>query len=217
MGKVRVAGFSVSIDGFGAGPDQSLENPLGIGGMGLHEWAFSTDVFRKMHGGEGGSTGVDNDFAEESFRNLGAWILGRNMFAPSRGPWSDDGWRGWCGNDPPYHVPVFVLTHHPRQSITMNGGTIFHFVTGGIATALKMAREAAGEKDIRIGGGVSTIRQYLQAGLIDELHIAQSPVILGAGEQLFAGINLLSLGYHCTQSVVTEKATHIVLRRGKNE
>jgi dihydrofolate reductase len=216
-GKVRVAGFSVSIDGFGAGPDQSLENPLGIGGMGLHEWAFSTDAFRKVHGGDGGSTGVDNDFAEEGFRNLGAWILGRNMFGPVRGPWPDERWRGWWGDNPPYHVPVFVLTHHPRRSITMEGGTVFHFVTGGIESALNRAREAAGDKDIRIGGGVSTIRQYLQARLIDELHIAISPAILGTGEQLFAGINLRSLGYHCARHVATEKATHIVLRRENNE
>jgi dihydrofolate reductase len=214
-GKVRVASFSVSIDGLGAGPDQSLENPMGVGGMAVHDWVLHTATFKKIHGNGDGVTGIDNDFAEMSFRNLGAWILGRNMFGPVRGAWPDESWKGWWGGNPPYHVPVFVLTHHPRKSIMMEGGTEFHFVTGGIEMALKRAREAAGEKDIRIGGGAATIRQYLQARLIDELHIAISPVILGSGEPLFAGINLRSLGYTCAEHVATEKATHIVLRKQK--
>ena len=213
MPKVKVLAFAVSIDGFGAGPDQSLENPLGVGGPGLHEWFFPTRTFRQMHGGEGGSTGVDDDFARDSFVNIGAWILGRNMFGPVRGPWPDDAWKGWWGDNPPYHVPVFILTHHARASIEMQGGTTFHFVTGGIHEALHRAQQAAKDKDVRIGGGVSTVRQYLQAGLIDQMHLAMSPVLLGRGEALFEGIDLLKAGFRCERRVATEHATHVVLSR----
>jgi dihydrofolate reductase len=214
MTRLRVQSFSISIDGFGAGPNQSLEHPMGIGGMSLHEWAFATRTFRQMFGSEGGSTGVDDEFARRGFANLGAWILGRNMFGPVRGPWPDDQWRGWWGDEPPYHVPVFVLTHHARPSIEMKGGTIFHFVTDGIHAALERAREAAGGKDVRLGGGVATIRAYLRAHLIDELHLAVSPVLLGSGEALFAGIDLPSLGFRVSEHVATPLATHVVLTRG---
>jgi len=213
MAKVKVSAFSISIDGFGAGPRQSLENPLGVGGHALHDWAFATRTFQRMFGKEGGASGIDDDFAARSFENVGAWILGRNMFGPIRGPWPDESWKGWWGDTPPYHVPVFVLTHHPRQSIVMQGGTTFHFVTGGIRLALEKAREAAGGKDVRIGGGVATIQQYLRVGLIDELHVAISPALLGSGERLFTDINLVELGYRCTEHVATPKATHLVLSR----
>jgi dihydrofolate reductase len=213
MARLRVASFSVSIDGFSAGPDQSLENPLGVGGHALHDWAFRTETFQKMFGGESGSTGVDNDFAARGFRNVGAWILGRNMFSPVRGPWPDDSWRGWWGDNPPYHSDVFVLTHYPRASIRMEGGTTFHFVTEGIHVALVRAKAAAGGKDVRLGGGAHSIREYLQARLVDEMHIAISPVLLGAGESLFGGLNLVALGYQCTEHVATENATHVVLSK----
>jgi dihydrofolate reductase len=203
----------MSSDGFGAGPDQSLENPLGIGGMSLHDWFIPTQTFQRMQGQDGGTTGVDNDFAERGMEGLGAWILGRNMFGPIRGDWPDDEWKGWWGDEPPYHVPVFVLTHHPRESIEMEGGTVFHFVTDGIHAALERAKAAAGNRDIRIGGGPATIRQYLQAGLIDQLHIAISPTILGGGEPLFAGIDLVKLGYKCTQHVTSPDAMHLVLAK----
>jgi dihydrofolate reductase len=215
MSKLRVQSFSISLDGFGAGPSQDLANPLGIGGIDLHQWFFPTRTFKKMQGKDGGDTGPDDDFAARGFTNIGAWILGRNMFGPVRGPWPDDSWKGWWGDTPPYHVPAFVLTHHPRPSLTMNGGTVFHFVTGGIHEALTRATEAANGKDIRLGGGVSTIRQYLAAGLIDELHLAISPMLLGAGEDLLAGINLPALGYRCTEHVPTPNATHVVLTRHK--
>jgi dihydrofolate reductase len=215
MGKPRVNSFSISLDGYGAGPNQSLENPLGVGGFALHEWAFATRTFREMFGKDGGSTGPDNEFAARGFENLGAWILGRNMFGPIRGPWPDDLWKGWWGENPPYHVPVFVLTHHPRASIKMEGGTVFHFVTEGIEVALKRAREAAGERDVRVGGGVATIQQYLRAGLIDEMHLAVAPVLLGSGENLFAGIDLAKLGYRCSGTVGTEKATHVTIMKAK--
>jgi len=211
--KVRVAAYSISIDGFGAGPDQSLADPLGRGGEALHEWVFDTPTFRAMYGKQGGRNGVDEHFAARSFENLGAWIMGRNMFAPSRGPWPDDGWQGWWGEEPPYRVPVFVLTHHPRDPIAIKGGTVFHFVTGGIGEALERAREAAGGRDIRIGGGAATVRQYLQAGLIDELHVAVSPVLLGAGESLFAGLDLPALGYDVAESTPGERATHLLITR----
>jgi dihydrofolate reductase len=214
MSRLRVSSFSVSLDGYGAGPDQSQENPLGVGGMALHEWAFATRTFRRMFGQEGGATGIDDDFAVRGFAGVGAWILGRNMFAPSRGDWSDDGWKGWWGDDPPYHCPVFVLTHHRRASIPMQGGTTFHFVTDGIHAALKRATEAANGGDVRIGGGVATIRQYLQAGLIDEMHLAVSPTLLGRGENLFAGLDVPKLGYRCSEHVPTPNATHIVLTKG---
>ena len=213
MPKVRVNSFAVSLDGFGAGPNQSLENPLGVRGPELFEWFFGTRTFQQMHGQGSGSTGVDNDWAERGFENVGAWILGRNMFGPVRGPWPDDSWKGWWGDDPPYHVPTFVLTHHARQPIEMKGGTTFHFVTGGIEAALQLAQAAAGAKDVRIGGGASTIRQYLRARLIDELHLAFRPILLGAGENLFAGMDLAALGYRCTRHVSTELAMHVVLTK----
>ena len=212
MAKVCVRAFTISIDGFGAGAAQSLENPMGVGGRGLHEWAFATSTFRRMFGQEGGSTGPDEDFAARSFENIGAWILGRNMFGPIRGRWPDETWKGWWGPNPPYHVPVFVLTHHPRESLVMEGGTTFHFVTDGIEAALERAKSAANGKDVRIGGGVATIQQFLRARLIDELHIAISPVLLGSGERLFADLDMTELGYRCVQHVGTEKATHLVLR-----
>ena len=216
MSRVRVNAFSISLDGYGAGPDQSLEHPLGVGGLAVHEWVFGTRTFQRMHGGEdaNGATGVDEDFAAAGFANVGAWILGRNMFAPSRGPWPlDDAWRGWWGASPPYHVPVYVLTHHPRASIEMEGGTTFHFVSDGIRAALDRARAAAAGRDIRIGGGVATVREYLNAGLIDELHLAVAPVLLGRGEALLAGIDLPALGFAVTRHVASAAATHVVLTR----
>ncbi|ACL67372.1 bifunctional deaminase-reductase domain protein [Anaeromyxobacter dehalogenans 2CP-1] len=219
MSKLRVNAFSISIDGYGAGPDQSLENPLGVGGMALHRWVLDTRTFRRMHGdgaGPGadeGRRGVDDDLAVRSFENVGAWILGRNMFAPSRGPWPDDGWKGWWGENPVYHVPVFVLTHHARPPLEMQGGTTFHFVTEGIHAALDRAKEAAGGKDVRLGGGVATVREYLAAGLVDEVHLAISPVLLGRGEHLLAGLDTAALGYRCTEHVATERAMHVVLTR----
>jgi dihydrofolate reductase len=213
MGKVRVAGFSVSIDGFGAGPDQSLEDALGKRGPELFQWYFPTRSFREMHGESGGETGPDNEFGRRAMAGFGAFILGRNMFGPIRGEWPDNAWRGWWGDNPPYHAPTFVLTRHARAPIVMDGGTTFHFVTDGIEAALAKAKAAAGELDVKIGGGVSTVRQYLLAGLIDELHLAQSPVVLGQGESLFAGIDLPGLGFRVTETVRTERATHIVLTR----
>jgi dihydrofolate reductase len=214
MSKLRVHAFSISLDGYGAGPSQDLANPLGVGGMELHKWAFATrTIQRRVFGKEGGTAGVDDDFIARGFDNVGAWIIGRNMFGPVRGPWPDDSWKGWWGDNPPYHCPAFVLTNHPRASFTMDGGTTFHFVTDGIHAALERARDAAGDKDIRIGGGVATIRQYLSGGLIDELHLAVSPVLLGAGEHLLAGIDAPRLGYHCAEHVATPNATHVVLKR----
>ena len=214
MSRVRVESFAISLDGYGAGPSQDIDNPLGVGGTDLHQWAFPTRTFqRALFGTDGGTTGVDDDFAARGFRNIGAWILGRNMFAPSRGPWSDMNWKGWWGDSPPYHVPVFILTHHARPSIPLDGGTTFHFVTGGIHETLDRAREAANGMDIRIGGGPNTIHQYLLAGLIDELHIAIAPALLGRGERLFDGVDLRASGYECVQFVGSEKATHVVLRR----
>lgn len=213
MSKLRVHCFGVSIDGFGAGPNQSLENPLGVGGEDLHQWFFPTRVFQKMQGNSGGTTGIDNDFAERGFDRIGAWILGRNMFGPVRGGWPDEQWKGWWGDDPPYQTDVFILTHYPRASIQMDGGTTFHFVTDGIHAALTRAKAAAGGLDVRLGGGTATIRQYLQAGLIDQLQIEISPVILGSGESLFTGIDLLKLGYQCTEHVTTPAALHVVLTK----
>ncbi|MDP2228019.1 MAG: dihydrofolate reductase family protein, partial [Moraxellaceae bacterium] len=201
MSRLRVESFTISLDGFGAGPDQSLDNPLGIGGTALHQWAFKTDTFQKMLFGASGEKNVDDRFAARGFENIGAAIMGRNMFGPVRGPWPDENWKGWWGNNPPYHAPVFVLTQYPRADIPMEGGTTFHFVTGGIHEALEKAKQAAGDKDIRLSGGVSTVRQYLLAGLVDELHIAISPVLLGAGESLFGGVNLTTLGYRCVEHV----------------
>lgn len=213
MAKLRVHSFAVSLEGYGAGPEQSIDHPLGVGGMALHEWAFATRTFRQMLGSDGGATGVDDDFVARGFENIGAWILGRNMFGPIRGPWPDEDWKGWWGDNPPFHTPVFVLTRYPRPSIVMDGGTTFHFVTEGIETALERAREAADGRDVRLGGGVATIRQYLNASLVDEMHIAISPVLLGSGEHLLAGIDLLALGYRCTEHVTTANATHFVLAR----
>ncbi|HEY0822998.1 MAG TPA: dihydrofolate reductase family protein [Ramlibacter sp.] len=213
MSKVKVQAFSVSIDGFGAGPRQSLENPLGAGGTTLHQWFYPTRTFQQMVGGEGGTTGIDDEFARRSLEGLGAWIMGRNMFGPVRGPWPDASWKGWWGDNPPYHVPVFVLTHHARAPVTMQGGTVFHFVTGGIQEALERAREAAGAKDVRIGGGVSTVRQYLQAGLVDEMHLVIAPTVLGSGEPLLAAIDLPTLGFRCTRHVGTKDALHVVLTK----
>lgn len=213
MPKLKVQCFAISLDGFGAGPDQDLANPLGVRGTELMEWFFITRVWRRMHGQDGGETEVDNRMAEAAFVGIGAWILGRNMFGPVRGPWPDESWRGWWGEEPPYHTPVFVLTRHPRPPLSMQGGTTFHFVTGGIHAALAQAREAAGSGDIRLGGGVSTIRQYLQAALIDELHLALRPVLLGTGEHLMQGIDLRSLGYECTEQIPGERATHMILRK----
>jgi dihydrofolate reductase len=215
MGQVRVESFTISLDGYGAGPDQDLKNPLGVGGEDLHQWFIPTRTFQRVQRGGDGTTGIDDEFAARGFKNMGAWILGRNMFGPIRGPWPDDKWKGWWGDNPPYHVPVFVLTHHARPPLEMEGGTTFHFVTGGIHEALSRAREAASGKDVRIGGGASVIRQYLREALIDELHIAISPILLGRGEPLFAGVDLRALGYECVQFVASEKATHVVLRRGK--
>jgi dihydrofolate reductase len=213
MTKLRVLSIGMSVDGFSAGPNQDLANPLGVGGTAIFEWMFGTRTFRRMHGNEGGSTGVDDEFAARGFRNIGAWIIGRNMFGPVRGPWLDDKWKGWWGENPPYHVPVFVLTNHPRKSITMEGGTTFHFVTDGIHAALERATEAAKGQDVRLGGGVATIREYLRAGLVDEVHLAVSPVLLGSGENLLAGMDLLSMGYQRSEHRSTEQATHIVLTR----
>ena len=210
---LRVSSFSLSIDGYGAGPDQDLEHPLGVGGPDMMNWFFHTRTWQKMQGNDGGETGVDDSMAVRAMEGIGAWILGRNMFGPIRGPWPDDNWKGWWGDEPPYHVPVFVLTHHPRAPLPMAGGTTFHFVTEGIESALRRAREAAGERDVRVGGGVATIRQYLLSGEIDELHLAQSPVVLGRGESLLAGIDTRALGYAVAERVAGERAMHIVLRK----
>jgi dihydrofolate reductase len=214
MTRVRVNGFTISLDGYGAGPNQDIDNPLGVGGTELHQWLVPTRTFqRALFGNDGGTTGPDDEFAARGFPNVGAWILGRNMFGPIRGPWPDANWKGWWGDNPPYHVPVFVLTHHPRAPIEMEGGTTFHFITGGIQEALDRARAAAAGMDVRIGGGADTIRQFLREGLIDEMHIAISPVLLGRGESLFEGIDVRALGYECVEFVASEKATHVVIRR----
>lgn len=213
MSKLRVNCFSVSLDGFGAGPGQSLSAPLGAGGRALHEWMFATRTARHMFGQDGGETGIDNDFAAAGFENVGAWILGRNMFGPVRGPWPDESWRGWWGESPPYHTPVFVLTHHSRKPLEMEGGTTFHFVTDGIESALRQAKAAANGRDVRVGGGAQTIREYLSARLIDELNLVISPVLLGSGEPLFAGIDLVQLGYRCVRHVPGVRAMHVTLAK----
>lgn len=213
MSKLRVLSFAISIDGYGAGPDQDLQNPLGVNGPELMEWFFSTRAWRKMHGQGDGETGIDNGIAERSFDGIGAWILGRNMFGPVRGPWPDYSWKGWWGDEPPYHTPVFVLTHHPRPPLEMAGGTVFHFVTGGIHAALEQATAAAGGLDIRLGGGVSTVRQFLTAGLVDDMHLAVRPVLLGSGENLWNGVDARALGYECTESIAGERATHVFIRK----
>lgn len=213
MGKLVVRSFTISADGYGAGPAQTLETPLGVGGEELHEWMVGTRTFTEMYGGQGGTTGLDDDLTQRGFENLGAWIMGRNMFGPVRGPWPNDEWKGWWGEEPPYHVPVFVLTHHAREPLEMAGGTTFYFVTDGIEAALNRAQEAAGDRDIRVGGGASTIRQYLQAGLMDEMHIAISPRLLGSGESLFAGLDLPALGYEVADHKSSDLATHLTIAR----
>jgi len=213
MSKLRVQSFGISLDGYGAGPNQSLQNPLGVRGGELMDWFVHTRLWRSMMGQGDGETGVDNRVAEQGFDGIGAWILGRNMFGPVRGPWPDESWKGWWGDEPPYHTPVFVLTHHARAPLAMAGGTEFRFVTEGIHAALEQAKAAAGGRDVRVGGGVSTVRQYLSAGLIDELHLAVRPVLLGAGEHLFQGLNLPALGYECAESIAGERATHVFLRK----
>jgi len=214
VSRLRVHSFSISVDGYGAGPNQDLENPLGVGGPELFDWFFHTRTWKRMHGGEGGETGADDDVAAQGFVGFGAWILGRNMFGPVRGPWPDASWKGWWGDDPPYHVPTFVLTHHARPPVEMKGGTTFHFVTDGIHAALERARAAAGPKDVRIGGGVSTVRQYIEAGLVDEMHLAFSNALLGRGEHFFAGLDLPARRFALTKRVATDLATHVVLSRG---
>jgi dihydrofolate reductase len=213
MSRLRVHSFAMSLDGFSAGPDQDLEHPLGVNGPELMQWFFHSRTWRAMHGEPGGETGIDDRIAQGGFGDFGAWILGRNMFGPVRGPWPDESWRGWWGDEPPYHVPTFVLTHYPRPPLQMAGGTVFYFVTGGIHAALEQARDAASGRDVRVGGGVATVRQYLKAGLIDELHLAVRPVLLGAGEHLLGGIDLRALGYECADTVAGERATHFFLRR----
>ncbi len=213
MGRVRVGGFSISIDGFSAGPNQSLADPLGQRGTEIFQWYFRTKAFCTMHAQPGGEEGTDNDYAIRGMSNFGAFILGRNMFGPVRGPWPDDSWKGWWGTNPPYHAPTFILTHHPRKPIVMEGGTTFYFITDGIESALKQAKAAAGTKDVKIGGGVSTVRQYLAINAIDEIHLAVSPVILGKGEPLLPGIDLSALGFKVTEHSPTAYATHIVLTK----
>ena len=213
MAQVKVGSFSISLDGYGAGPQQGIDRPLGRGGEALHEWFTPTRTFREVHGEEGGTAGVDQDFAARGFDDVGAWILGRNMFGPIRGEWPDEHWKGWWGDNPPFHVPVFVLTLHEREPVQMAGGTVFHFVTGGIAEALERARQAAAGKDVRIGGGAETIRQYLRAGLIDEMHLAVVPVVLGGGESLLEGIDLRELGYRVIESRSGEAALHVIIAR----
>jgi dihydrofolate reductase len=213
VARLRVNCFSLSLDGYGAGPNQGPENPLGEGGLDLHQWIFPTRTFRAKQGRDGGETGIDDDFAARGFDEVGAWIIGRNMFGPIRGAWPDENWKGWWGKNPPYHCPVFVLTHHARKAFTMDGGTTFHFIQDGIHAALHQAKEAARGKDIRLGGGVSTIQQYLRAGLLDEMHVAIAPVLLGSGEHLFGGLDLPGLGYECSEHITSGKATHAVIKK----
>jgi dihydrofolate reductase len=213
MTKLRIHGFSVSLDGYGAGPGQDLDHPLGVGGTQLHEWVYPTRTFQAMFGSGDGTIGIDDDFAARGFEGIGAWILGRNMFGPPRGPWADDQWKGWWGDNPPYHTPVFVLTHHARPPIEMAGGTVFHFVTDGIHAALQRAQQAAGALDVRLGGGPATIRQYLEAGLVDTMHLAISPVLLGSGESLLANLDLVRLGYRCSEHTSSAAAMHVVLTK----
>ncbi|MCC5883058.1 MAG: dihydrofolate reductase family protein [Halomonas sp.] len=213
MSQLRVSCFSLSLDGFAAGPEQSLENPMGLNGMDIHDWVFPTATFQqRVLGKQGGETGRDDDFVVRGFENVGAWILGRNMFGPVRGPWPDDSWKGWWGDNPPFHAPVFVLTHHPRKPIEMAGGTTFYFVTEGIQAALESAREAANGQDVRLGGGVATVQQYLRAQLVDELHLAIAPALLGSGESLFTGLDMRTLGYRCVERATGERATHVILK-----
>lgn len=213
MSRLKVQCFAMSLDGFSAGPDQDLDNPLGVGGLALMDWFFATRTWQRMHGQTDGEDGVDEKMAARGFENIGAWILGRNMFGPVRGPWPEESWRGWWGEEPPYHVPAFVLTHHARPPLAMQGGTTFHFVTSGIEDALRRAKDAAGGMDVRLGGGVATVRQYLGAQLIDEMHLAVRPVLLGRGESLLAGLDLPALGYAVAKVAAGERATHVVIRK----
>src|SRR6266436_5264933 len=215
MSKLRVHGFTISLDGYGAGPNQDLDNPLGVGGVALHEWAFATRTFRQMFGSDGGTTGIDDDFAARGFSNIGAWIMGRNMFGPVRGPWPDESWKGWWGDDPVYHVPVFVLKNHARAPIVMQGGTTFYFVTEGMHAALERAKEAANGKDVRLGGGISTMKQYLRAGLVDDMHFVLSPALIGSGERLFDDLNLPGLGYDLKDHLSSPGAKHVMVGRRK--
>jgi dihydrofolate reductase len=203
------------MDGYGAGPRQSQQEPLGVGGEALHDWMLGTRTFHTMQRREGGTTGIDDDITARGFDGIGAWIMGRNMFGPVRGPWPDESWRGWWGSNPPYHAPAFVLTHHPRPSLTMEGGTVFHFVTEGIEAALERARDAAGAMDIRLLGGAATIRQYLEARLVDEMHVAVSPILLGSGEPILTELDLPALGYLCKDLVARVKATLYVFTTGQ--
>ena len=214
MSKTVVRSYSISLDGYGAGPDQDLEHPLGVGGPEMFQWFFHTRTWNAMQGNPGGETGIDDEFASKAFDNIGAWIMGRNMFGPVRGPWPDDSWKGWWGEEPPYHVPVFVLTHHEREPLEMKGGTTFYFVTDGFESALEQAKKAANGKDVRIGGGAATIRQYLGAGLLDELHLVISPALLGRGEHLMHGLDLRALGYECVKHDAGSRAiAHVILRK----
>lgn len=213
MPKLRVLSFALSLDGYGAGPNQDLEHPLGVNGHDMMQWFFPTRTWRRMQGQDGGETGVDDAMAAAGFEGIGAWILGRNMFGPVRGPWPDESWKGWWGDEPPYRVPAFVLTHYARPPLAMRGGTEFRFVTGGIHDALAQAKAAAGGRDVRLGGGVATVREYLRAALVDDLHLAIGPVLLGAGEHLMHGLDLRALGYECTKQVAGERATHVFLRK----
>jgi dihydrofolate reductase len=213
MSKLRVLSFGVSVDGYGAGPHQSVDHPLGVGGPAILEWLVETRTGRRVMGQGGGTGGMDDEFAAKGFGDIGAWIIGRNMFGPVRGPWHDDSWKGWWGEDPPFHTPVFVLTRYTRGSFAMRGGTTFHFVTDGIHRALEQARESADGKDIRLGGGAATIRQYLLARLVDEMHLAFSPTLLGSGESLLANIDLPALGYHVHAHTATPKCMHIEIVR----
>src|ERR1700722_627312 len=215
MSKLRVHSFAISVDGYAAGPNQDLLNPIGVGGMALHQWIFATRTFHQITGREGGEAGVDDAFMARGFTNIGAWIMGRNMFGAARGPWPDDTWRGWWGDDPPFHTPVFVLTNHPRPPITMKGGTTFHFIADGIHAALERSTAVANGQDVRLGGGVATIRHYLRAGLVDEMHLAIVPILMGSGESLFPGLDAGSLGFQCTEHASTPNATHIVLTRSR--
>jgi len=213
VSRLLVHGFSISIDGYGAGPGQDLQHPLGVAGLQLHDWIFHTRTWRRMQGNQDGETGLDEDHFARAFVGIGAWIMGRNMFGPLRGPWQDDSWRGWWGEEPPFHSPVFVLTHHPRPPLRMRGGTEFRFVSDGIHAALRQAREAAGDQDIRLGGGVGAIRQYLREGLVDELHLAVTPLLLGGGEHLFHGIDMKALGYECVDHAAGHRAAHFIVRK----
>ncbi len=216
MSKLRVQCFCLSLDGYGAGPNQDLKNPLGIGGDAMFQWFFPTRTFQSVICGKGsdvGTTDINDEFARRGFENVGAWILGRNMFGPIRGVWPDDQWKGWWGEEPPYHTPAFVLTHHARAPLVMAGGTTFYFVTDGIEAALQRAREAAGGKDVRVGGGVSTVRQYLCERLIDEMHLAVAPVLMGRGENLFAGLDLNALGYQVSEHIAGPGVTHVTVKR----